>query len=473
MAAIVLAGPAGTFAHPGLEAQAVATRLPRDTADAARNDVQPNEPSEVGSGRWQAWVLGTQINAITQHLSDLRSPYAGTNSLLPGGDTKTSHAYGIYAGTRAADHLEGYLDVEMIRGEGVNRATGLAGITNGDVIRQGTVDLGNGPYVARAFVRYTISFPGTARDTLTRAQDQVPSIVSSRRLEVAAGKMAVSDFFDLNRYANTTRWQFMNWGLFQNTAWDYAADTRGYSNGVALSWVNPGWTLRAGSFQMPTLANGNKFDPDLRRAHGDQVELTVVAPRSATVIRALAYLNHARMGSYQQALDRAAVARAAQSADTIPNIVDDDRPGRTKYGFGLNVEQPLADSGETGLFARLGWSDGANESFVFTEVDRHASVGVQIGGAHWGRSNDRLGIAGLYHGIVRVHQEYLAAGGNGFLLGDGRLTYGPEQVAEAYYRVQIGDVVQVSPDAQWIRNPGYNRDRGPATVAGLRLNLRY
>ena len=426
-----------------------------------------------GSANWKPALLGTQVNIITQHLVRLRAPYLGVNSLTTNGDTRTSEAYGVYAGVQAGPWLQGYLDVEMIRGKGINQATGFAGITNGDVLRQGSVDLGDGPYVARAFLKYTVPLAGNASDTLARAQDQLPGVIASRRFEVFAGKLAVTDLFDVNRYANATRWQFMNWGLFQNTAWDYAADTRGYSNGVAVAWITPHYVLRAGSFQMPTLANGNKFDPDLRRAHGDQVELTVVAPATATTIRLLAFLNHARMGSYRVAIDRAAAARAARIADSIPDVVRDDTPGRRKYGVGLNIEQPLADEGETGVFARLGWSDGENESFIFTEVDRHASVGLQLSGAHWRRASDRLGIAGIYHGIVPVHQEYLAAGGAGFLLGDGALTYGPEQIVEAYYRAQIGSYLQAGPDLQLIRNPGYNRDRGTATVLGFRLNLRY
>jgi hypothetical protein len=426
-----------------------------------------------GSEAWRPALLGTQVNVIVQHLARLRAPYTGVNSLTPDGDTETSHAYGVYAGVQIDARMQGYLDVEMIRGNGINRATGVAGIPNGDVLRQGTVDLGSGPYVARAYLRYTVPFRSETKDTLVRAQDQLPVVVSSRRLEVFAGKLALSDLFDLNRYANTTRWQFLNWSLFQNTAWDFAADTRGYSNGVAVAWVTPRYTVRAGSFQMPTFANGNHFDSDLRRAHGDNVEITTALPSSGTVVRVLAYMNHARMGSYRVALDRAAAARAAGTADTIPDIVATDQPGRLKYGFGLNVEQPIADGGETGAFARLGWSDGANESFVFTEVDQHASLGFQLSGAHWRRTDDRFGIAGVAHGISRLHQEYLAAGGAGFLLGDGRLNYGPEQIFESYYRAQAGAFVQVGPDLQLIRHPGYNRDRGVARIVALRVNIRY
>ena len=421
----------------------------------------------TGSARWHPYLLGTQINVIAQALRPLRSPYEGFNSLAARGDSKISHAYGVYGGVDAGHGLQAYLDVEMVRGKGISRVVGLAGPTNGDVLRQGTVDLGSGPYVARAFVRYTRSFSSDQRDTLNAAPDQIPGTVSADRIEITAGKLAVSDLFDLNRYANSTRQQFMNWSLFQNTAWDFAADTRGYSNGVAIAWIHSAWTIRAGSFQMPREANGNVFDSDLRRARGDQIELTLTAPRAGTTGRILGYMNHARMGNYAEALATGA------SLGQVPDIAGDDRPGREKYGFGLNLEQPVSDGGETGVFARLGWNDGKNESFVFTEVDRHISAGIQVSGVHWGRANDRMGLAGVREGIVAAHRTYLAAGGLGFLLGDGRLTYGPEQIVEGYYRLQAGRYLQLSSDVQGIRNPGYNRDRGPALVGSLRVNFRY
>src|SRR6202022_3972543 len=191
-----------------------------------------------------------QINVIGQDLRPLKSPYESTNSLRARGDKKISHAYGVYVGVDAGHGLQGYLDGEMIRGKGISEVLGLAGPTNGDVLRQGTVDLGSGPYVARAYLRYTVPVASETADTLPRGQDQLATVVSARRLELFAGKLAASDLFDLNRYANTTRWQFLNWGLFQNTAWDFAADTRGYSNGVALVWITPHYAVRAGSFQM-------------------------------------------------------------------------------------------------------------------------------------------------------------------------------------------------------------------------------
>jgi hypothetical protein len=423
--------------------------------------------SSAGPGRWQAWVLGAQINYIAQYLLPLRSPYAGSNSLWPHGDREMSQAYGVYVGGRIGTGLQAYLDVEWIAGTGISNTTGLGGPTDGDVLRQGSVDLPKTPYVARAFLRYVVPLGGPGVDTLAAAPDQGPLVASSRRLELTAGKLAVTDLIDVNRYAGSTRLQFANWALFQNSAWDYAADTRGYSVGVAAAWIERRWSLRAASFLMPTFANGNILDWDVAHARGDEVELTLGPTNAGTVVRVMGFLNHGRMGRY------AAAILAAQQTGKPPDIVKDDAPGRTKYGVGVNLEHPLADSGRTGLFARLGWSDGKNEDFVFTEVERHASVGIQICGARWWRGLDLLGIALVDHGLSSVHREYLALGGSGFLLGDGRLSYGHERILEAYYRIQLGKYVQVSPDLQQIWNPGYNRDRGPATVLGLRLNVRY
>jgi high affinity Mn2+ porin len=418
-----------------------------------------------GTARGQ--VLGAQINLIGQRLQPLHSPYAGILSLRPTGDAEMTQAYGVYLGGALPGGLQMYLDVEMLRGSGISQSSGLGGVTNGDVIRQGTVDLGENPYVARAFLRYALALGGRGRDTLARAMDQAPMVVPTRRLEISAGKFAVTDLLDASRYANSTRLQFQNWGLFQNTAWDYAADTRGYSFGIAVAWIEPRWALRAASFLMPTLANGNILDRDVAHARGDEVELTLMPGAAGTVVRVLGYLNHARMGSYADAI------RVAQQTYQRPNIVADDQPGRTKYGFGLNLEQPVADGGETGLFARLGWADGRNESFAFTEVDRHASAGLQLSGVRWGRRRDILGLGFVDHALAPLHREYLAMGGHGFLLGDGRLDYAHERILEAYYRIQLGRFVQVSPDMQQIWNPGYNRDRGPATVLALRVNARY
>jgi hypothetical protein len=458
--------PAEAAALAGNAAAAPAAAV-AGAAEAAEAGAEAAAPAAAAAlPDWVPRLLGAQFTYIGQRLIGFHAAYDGPQSLKSTGDQKATDTYGLYFGARLARRLQVYLDLEMARGKGISNVFGLGGPTNGDVIRQGTVDLGMGPYVARAYLRYLLPL-GSETEPAERGMDRFPGREPTNRLEIKAGKLALTDDFDQNRYANTTRGQFMNWSLFNNTAWDYAADTRGYTFGVTVAWVHPTWTLRAASVQMPTTANGNVFDKHFDRARGDNLELQLGPGGRGTVVRLLAYQNHGRMGIYREAIARGLAAGAP------PDIAADDREGRRKVGLGLNVEQPLADDGETGLFLRLGWNDSRTEDFVFTEVDRVVSGGIQVAGVSWHRPDDRVGLGATVHGLSRDHRDYLAAGGLGFLLGDGALRYGWEQILELYYRFQLGKHWQLSPDVQAIRNPGYNRDRGPAPVLGLRANWHW
>ncbi|RDI98335.1 carbohydrate porin [Dyella solisilvae] len=410
--------------------------------------------------------LGAQYTFVDQHQDSLHSPYEGPMSLRPQGDTARSHTFGAYFGVALPGHLQLYTDVEMFKGEGVSGATGLGGLTNGDVIRSGTVSLGKDPYLARAYLRWMLPL-GDETTAVERGQDQLPGQEADQRVEVKVGKMAVNDDFDKNRYAGSTRTQFMNWSLFNNTAWDFAADTRGYTLGAMLAWIESGWSLRYGIYRMPYEANGQRLVSALSDSRGQQVELTVQPRPDGWALRFLAFSNIARMGIYRDAI---AIALATGEP---PDIRADDQPGRHKYGFGLNGELPLADDGDTGLFMRAGWNDGRTESFVFTEVDRTLSGGFQLSGVHWGRPTDHVAVALNVNGLSPDHREYLALGGNGFVLGDGALNYGREQILEAYYSFTPIAHLTLSPDLQLIHNPGYNRDRGPARFVALRAHLEF
>ncbi|HZS59087.1 MAG TPA: carbohydrate porin [Gemmatimonadaceae bacterium] len=417
---------------------------------------------------WFPRLVGAQFTYIWQDLPPFNAPYSGHLSLENHGDNEGTHTYGVYLGSRLTSWVQLYTDFEMARGSGVSHAYGLAGLTDGDVIRQGSVDLGAGPYLARAYARFMIPL-GRERDTADRGQDQVPGPEPSRRIEIKAGKFALNDDFDLNRYANTTRYQFMDWSLWNNTAWDFAADTRGYTNGFMVGYVSPRWALKVAASQVSTFSNGNTFDGDIPHAYALNAELTWHPDTTGTVLRFLVFENHARMGSYRDAIN------IAQARDTAPCIVCDDRRGRIKYGFGFNMEQPLADSGNTGVFLRAGWSDGKNEDFEFTEVDRVVSGGLVLAGNMWHRPTDRFGIAGVIEGLSKDHENYLAAGGCGFLICDGKLRYGTENIVEAYYRFQppFLDFVQITPAIQHVDHPAYNEDRGPLYVYTVRVNLHY
>lgn len=404
--------------------------------------------------------------SVVQRSLPFRSPYAGANSLPGTGETRGSQSAVLGLGKRLAPGLQAFVDLRWLTGSGVGGENGLANYANGDFSMGARV---SGPYVLRAYLRGWRAL-GDADEPVDRDEDQIAGREPAERLEWKIGRILPTDDFDRLRYASNVLTEFLNLGLVNNPAWDNAQNARGTTDGLYAAWIRRRWELRAGSYRMPRTANGPVLDADFGRARSDQVELTVKAAESfddGPVLRVLAFRNTARMGRY-----RVATAAAAGSGQP-PSAAADEAPGRLKRGATLNLEWPLADAGETALFACAGVNDGRTEDFSFTEADRNACVGAQLSGRRFGRPDDRVGLALLASALSAPHRDYLGAGGLGFQLGDGRLRYGPERVVELYWRMQFSRAVALSPDLQWIANPGFNRDRGPARIVSLRLVLSF
>jgi len=283
---------------------------------------------------------------------------------------------------------------------------------------------------------------------------------------LTAGNLAVSDIFDANAYAHDPRTQFMNWSFLTHGAYDFAADSRGYSWGAALEYYRGDWAVRAGRFMMPRESNGLVLDRALARRYGDQLELekAYTALGQPGKARLLVFRNQAIMGGFDDAL--------AAAAGGVP-VVAPVRKLRSKKGVGINLEQSLTDN--AGVFARIARSDGASEAYAFAEIDRSMSFGIQVKGAIWGKAQDTLGLAYAQNGLSAPHRAFLAAGGNGFFVGDGRLNYRPESILEGYYSFGLGFLQRsaLSLGAQFIRNPAYNADRGPVRVFSVRLHTEF
>ncbi len=422
-----------------------------------------------------SYYLAGQTNIIFQAHPPFHSPYQGTNSLHGAGEYKTSLLGTLYSGIEIGplfhQHSTRYtgefiFQLESAGGRGLSQALGLAGFTNLDVVRN--PNLGSTPYVARALLHGSLGFTGETTEA-ERSPLSLATQVPVRRLDFRVGKLSMPDLFDANAVLSDSHLQFTNWTIDDNGAWDYAADTRGYTYGAALEYNDRTWSARYALALMPTVANGIHLDWALSRAHAQNMEVEWrhgwFAGRQGTQ-SVLAYVNNAHMGDYRQA-----VAAFQQGIDRTPTVTAHAQFGAVKYGFGYNTEQQVSAHGRVG--ARFGWNEGQHESFAYTEVDQTATVGGDYDGTQWSRPNDKLALAFVSNAIKRDHQDYLADGGLGFLLGDGRLHYGRENIAETYYNAHTWRGLFFALGLSHISSPGYNRDRGPVWVPSIRSHIDF
>jgi high affinity Mn2+ porin len=422
----------------------------------------PIPDSTVGHG----WSLHFQQTVIDQWHSDLHTPYAGAYSLADREKAKLSLTTTLFIGRRLWRGAALYFNPEVAGGSGLSGARGIAGFPNGETFRIG--DPAPNLYLARLYLRQVFALGKETQD-IEDDLNQLGGRHPTHYLAVNVGKFGIADYFDQNSYSHDPRTQFMNWSLMSAGAWDYPANTRGYTAGVVLEYVTPAWALRFGSAAMPTTANGPDLDRHYGTAHAETIELTKVYHLRGHqgTVRVLGFRNVAAMGDY-----RAAVA-TGQALGQQPDVTAARQNGRTKTGFALNAEQEISPN--VGLFARLSYNDGKYETWAFTEIDQSASLGLTSTGTRWRRPNDRLGVAAVVNGISPEHRAYLAAGGYGFIIGDGGLSYAPECIGEVYYSFALPRYhASVSPDYQLVVNPAYNRARsGPVHVAGLRLHVEF
>jgi hypothetical protein len=444
--------------------------LPKTPAPA------PDPPPTMFPHSDHTWYfIAGQANIIFQAHGPFHSPYEGTNSLLGRGEYKTSLVGTLFMGAELvrspSRHLEAIYDEESAGGRGISEALGLAGFTDLDVVRNPT--LGPVPYLARVELHQTIGL-SSERVEADRGPFSLAAEVPVRRLELRAGKLGMPDFFDLNSIGTDSHLQFLNWTTDNNGAWDYAADTRGYTYGAIAEYDDHTWSARYGVALMPRIANGIDLDWNVGRAGGQNMEFEwrhsllggLVSPDRKGTVRVLSYVNHAHMGLY-----RDAVKAYLAGTDSTPNITKHETFGAVKYGFGLNAEQEL--TGNLRVFGRFGWNEGQHESFAYTEVDQTIDFGGDLAGRRWGRPNDKAGLAFDSNAIKRDHQEYLKLGGLGFILGDGHLNYAREDILEGYYNLHTWRGVYYALDGQFIEHPGYNQDRGPVLVESVRMHVDF
>ena len=407
-----------------------------------------------------AWNVHAQTTFLPQAYPSFRSPYAGANSLRGRSQTQETWTTTAFLGVRLWQGGEFYFNPELAQGFGLGGTLGIAGFPNGEAQKAGAAYPKYRPQ--RYYIKQTFGLGGEQED-VPDAANQLPGKRDIDRITLIVGRFAVGDFFDNNSYAKDPRADFMNWALWSSAAYDFPADLPGYTRGAVVEFNRKDWAVRAGAFEVPTAPNSDVLT---YKGGGTVVEFeerhTIFGQPGK--LRIGAFANSGNTGDYRQAL---AIEDADPALD-INTVMASIRHDNLKYGFYLNGEQQIVK--DIGLFARASWNDGRNEILSFTDIDRSVSAGLSIKGSFWGRADDTIGIGGAINGLSAAHRDFLAAGGNGLLIGDGQLNYSPERILEAYYAYAVDKHLTVTADYQLITNPAYNADRGPVSVFSGRLH---
>ncbi len=418
------------------------------------------------------WSSHFQLTVINQIHSGFHAAYSGTNSLS---DTvepaATSITTTLFLGRRLWKGAAIYANPEVSGGRGLSYSVGVAGALNGETYRIGNPE----PVLSLSRAYFQQSFPlgHTDYEDIPNGPNQVAESLPTHRITITAGKYAMSDFYDVNTYSHDPRGAFLNWSLMSNGAWDYPADTKGYTSGLIVEWHSPNWAARLSTVAVPVVANHPKMEFVLGKAESETLELERETKLGSHpgVIRLLFSYTQSRAPSYKAGL------AAVKDGDTaLLKVIDGNGEGTSygghKTGIGLNAEQELTDN--IGAFARVGWNDGQYATWAFTEIDQTASAGLSFKGAPWKRKDDVVGVAAVVNGISSAHQAFLKAGGYGFIIGDGNLNYGHESIVETYYKARLYEHMYLTCDYQYVTNPGYNKDRhGPVSVFAFRGHIEF
>lgn len=408
----------------------------------------------------QKFTAHIQATTISQYHPSFTSPYAGQNSLQSNEPVQTSLTATGFLGYHPNKHWYFIFNPEIAGGKGFSQTTGMAGFSNGEIYRVGnpTPQI----FIARCLAEYRM--PLTKRiETTENEENGFAEKTYKDYISVVAGKFSLTDYFDNCEASDDPRTQFLNWSIMANGAWDYAANTRGYTFGLIFQYIKNNWGFRLATTALPTEANGASLHWKWNQEMSTIVEIEkehiwYKNPNKYGTFHIGFYQNIGNMGNY---------AEAIKQNNPLPDITLSRTIGRTKNGVYTSFSNRLNNYQ---LFIRASYNDGLNESWAFTEIDQSVCLGLSKKLAWYKRKHDVVGLAFVSNGLSSNHKKYLQQGGYGFIIGDGQLNYSRENIMELYYAFYMNRYLTITPDYQFIQNPAYNADRGAVHVFSLRVH---
>jgi high affinity Mn2+ porin len=387
-------------------------------------------------------AFGGQLTFLYQHQSKLsRSPYDGPISILSKGDDQLLSMATFNILIKPWKNGEFVISPEMQLGNGIGNGKGMGAYPN--------ALYGNPqktPYLLRAHYRQHFFFKNSR----------------FKEYQFTLGRYALMEMFDMNPYASDPKKDFFNFSHTMLNAWDAAITAYGYTHGVAqtLKFDKSSMTLSINTHNKD--AGGPDTDWNITEAYSANLQLVKNYKLFGKTgkIRLLGFYNHYNGGDFNHYYN---------DSLTLEALYDSTHAYTHKIGGGIDISYDL--NKRSGMFLRYSVSDGLHEDFGYTQCDGSLNGGVLAGMKVINRPTDRFGICASVNTISKLHRRFLKAGGTGFMLGDGNLSYAPESVVETFYCVNIKDHFFITLDYQYAMSVGYNLDRGNAHFLGARINV--
>ncbi len=379
---------------------------------------------------------GVGLTMMAQGLTDTPAGGGKDGELNYRGDATVS----LPAGTLGA--AEGFIFTHFRMGQGLgleNPGGAFASLDSTSFQRPGSEASDSTVLLAQAWYQLDVPLPLSGNPDLSR-----------RHIEFNFGKMDPFVFFDQNAIADDETRGFVNQAFVHDPLLDVGGDVGvdefGFTPGMRLAYINDFYKPQQYGISLGVFGSGKgaSFSDSLKKPF-----LILQAETEQRMFGGLA-------GNY-----RLYAWRNGRAEDFDGTVT-------AHSGVGLSLNQQVADYAT--LFLRGGLQTEGTVTF-----DRTLTLGGEWGGSYWGRGADALGIA---LGWLKISDDFRQASLTLDADGDGRPDYGyqadgSEQIAELYYRYRLNDQFELSPNLQYVRNPGGNGSASNLTALGLRVQLSF